>query len=342
MKRTFFTVLLFITLSASALLGCANDEEAPELTVTAVIAGNEGCPLYDSAKEGLFRLQSDFRIQTNITACDYEDSNYKPALENAANESELIIAVGQQLSGSLKETAPEYPEKKFVYIDNSISGEPNVFSIKFAQNEAAFLAGYIASTLSNTQMIGAVNSTESPASNDFFIGYEQGARYANIGVKVRREFSGSYTDSELARECADRLYEEGCDVILAAADGGSFGVIESASEHNRYAIGTDSDQKHIAPEAVLCSVKKEIGELVYQTTAEFINGSEFRGGETWLANLESGLIGISYGDDASKHPRIVPNKLQAEVRVIQDRIISGDITVRTAMDQSERRLFLCR
>lgn len=73
------------------------------------------------------------------------------------------------------------------------------------------------------------------------------------------------------------------------------GVFEAAREKNFYAIGVDSDQKYIADDVIICSMKKEVGNSIYQAVLEYLSGNTAKWGTTWVADMTSGFISIGYG-----------------------------------------------
>lgn len=204
---------------------------------------------------------------------------------------------------------------------------PNVLNITYAQNEGSFLAGYIAAKMSKTGVVGAVGGEDTDTINDFIVGYEQGAKYANAGIKVVRQYAGTYDDPAVGKECALLLNEQNADVIFQIASKTGDGVFEAAREKNFYAIGVDSDQKYIADDVIICSMKKEVGNSIYQAVLEYLSGNTAKWGTTWVADMTSGFISIGYGEEGSQQQ--VSDSLKAEVEELTKDITSGQIKVET-------------
>lgn len=103
---------------------------------------------YDSSKEGVDRLAKDFGVQVSTIECNNE--NHATQMKNAADQADVVVCVGWEFY-DVETIAPEYPNVKFIWIDNATS-EPvaNVLNITYAQNEGSFLAGYIAAAMSET------------------------------------------------------------------------------------------------------------------------------------------------------------------------------------------------
>ena len=107
------------------------------------------------------------------------------------------------------------------------------------------------------------------------------------------------------------------------------GVFEAAQEAGFYAIGVDSDQKYIAPEVIVCSMRKEVGDSIYYAVKEYMAKGDECGlfGTTWVADMATGYVGLAYGEAGSIQQ--VSAELKVEVEELVRKIISGEIKVDT-------------
>ena len=324
--------VLMVILSAMLLLSvfaCAKKPSAgsdSKATVAVVVAGKFGDrSFYDSSKEGLDRLVKDFGVTPITIECNNE--NHDIQIKNAAEKADIIALVGWEFY-NIEGIAPDYPEKKFIWIDNATDNPvANVLNITYAQNEGSFLAGYIAAALTKSGTVGAVGGEDVDTINDFIVGYEQGAKYYNPSVNVIKNYSNSYDDPAVGKDCAIALNDKGADVVFQIASACGDGVFEAAKEKGFYAIGVDSDQKYIDPEVIVCSMKKEVGSSIYTAVSEFLSGDVSRLGTTWVADMATGYIGIGYGDASMTQQ--VPDDVKAAVEDLKAKISSGEIKVNT-------------
>ncbi|MEE0797568.1 MAG: BMP family ABC transporter substrate-binding protein [Anaerovoracaceae bacterium] len=326
-------MILTLILAAFTLAGCSTDEQGEEdaITVTVVVSSAFGDKSFnDSAKEGADQLKEDFGVVVNTIEC--KEQNFKQNMMQAAEESDFVIPVGWQFY-EISEVAPEYPDTKFIWVDNpaeNIEELPNVLCITYAQNEGSFLAGYIAANMSETGTVGAVGGEDADTINDFLVGYEQGAKYANSDIKVVTNYANDYEDPAKGKECALALHDQGADVIFQVAGNTGNGVFEAAQEQGFYVIGVDQDQKISAPEydeQIICSMKKEVGLSIYDTIKKYIEDGTWDGARVWTADMATGYISIAYGNETSVQQ--ISDELKNEVEDIGNLIISGDITVDT-------------
>lgn len=284
---------------------------------------------YDSSNEGLEWLKAEFGAETKVLECQEDGSKYLEYLANAADACDVIFAVGWQFEQALPEVAEGYPEKKFVWIDNA--GEEtadNVMNVVYAQNQGSFLVGYIAASMSTTGKIGVVGGQDCATINDFVVGYEAGAKYANADTVVDVRYANGYEDPASGKECALALYDAGCDIVFAVAGKTGEGVFDAAAETGHYAIGVDSDQKYINPDVIICSMVKSVNLSVYDIVANI--DERFVGGSTWVADMATGYIDVGYGEEGMTQQ--VSDELKAEVETLKAAIIAGEISVPTALN----------
>ena len=329
MKKLLSLVLvLMLALSALAV---ASAEET--LKVAVVLSGATGDrSFYDSANEGLQALIDAGKVEGTLIECKNDASMFTTNLISAAEDNDVVIAVGWEFWDALAEYAPQLPDTKFIFIDNGLDGVgDNLMSITYAQNEGSYLVGYIAGKLSTSGKIGAVGGEDSETINDFIVGYEAGAKLANPDIEVQVQYAGTYDDPAKGKELALALNDAGCDIIFQVASRTGEGVFEAAAEKGFYAIGVDSDQKYINPDVIICSMIKQVGLSIETVITDLIDNGEWKGGQIWVADMSTGLVDVGYGDDTMTQQ--VSDELKAEVEDIKQQIISGDIEVPTAFQE---------
>lgn len=326
--KKYIALFLSMLMIACLFTGCgevAAQGGEENLTLALVVAGNFGDrSFYDSSNAGATRLEEE---GVTVKRIECGNNGHTEQIRNAADAADVVVLVGWEFF-DVSIVAPEYPDVKFIWIDNA-TDEPiaNVLNITYAQNEGSFLAGYVAAKMSQTGVVGAMGGQDDATINDFIVGYKQGALYANPEVAVEVIYSNSYDDPAIGKECALALHEKGADVIFQIASKCGDGVFEAAQEEGFYAIGVDSDQKYIAPETIICSMCKEVGDSIYFAVKDYMEKGDSCElfGTTWTANMASGYVGLSYGDAGSVQQ--VSVELKAEVEELMKKIISGEIVV---------------
>lgn len=321
-KRIALLLCVVFCLGMAAGCGAGADNG---LSLTLLVAGSFGdSSFYDSARAGCDRLAAE---EVQVTEVECFNEEHTQQIRSAAETSDIVVLVGWDFY-EVETVAPEYPQVKFIWVDNKTSAPvENVLNITYAQNEGSFLAGYIAAKMSKTGIIGTVAGMDNVTLNDFVVGYEQGAQYADPDVQVEVSYANTYDNPEVGRACALAMYKKGADVIYQVAAQTGNGVFAAAREKGFWAIGVDSDQKYLAEDVIICSMCKQVGQSIYDAVLSSLNGNADLWGTTWVADMASGLVGISYGEDGSVQQ--IPDELKTEVEALSQKIISGEIQVET-------------
>lgn len=279
----------------------------------------------DSAYRGLEEAHKDLGIKFKYVepASPAEDEEF--LREYAEAGYDLIIATGFQMTQSAQVVAKDYPDTKFVMIDDVVD-LPNVKSIKFKEEEGSFLVGAVAGMMTKNNAVGFVGGMENPLIKKFEVGFEQGAEYVNPKVKFYSVYTtgpNPFNDPVRGKENAISEINQGADVLYHAAGGTGMGVIAAAKEKGVYAIGVDSDQDGVAPGTVLTSMLKNIDVAVYDTIKSVVDGN-FKPGVAVYGIKENGVgtTNFEYTKD------IIGKEKIAKIQEIKEKITSGEIVVK--------------
>ncbi|WMI71847.1 BMP family ABC transporter substrate-binding protein [Aminobacterium sp. MB27-C1] len=305
---------------------------ADKTKVALVIANKLGdASFYDSANAGLERAKKELGIVGKVVECNFDPANYVPYLATAAKNFDLVFVVGFEFIDAIEQVAPEFPNTDFAYFD--VSGETaHVTYVDFKENEGSFLAGALAAMMTTREndphvnkdaIIGAVGGEDIPVIHNFFVGYEQGAKYVNPNCKILTGFVGSWSDPAKGKEMALNQYHNGADVIFQVAGGTGEGVIAAAKEANFYAIGVDSPQEYLAPEVVLTSMLKRLDNAAFDLIKAKQEGTYPRG-QVVSYDLKNNGVGLSWTDSALK---LVPEDVRVKLEEITKDVVEGKIVV---------------
>ena len=334
MKRSISMILILaLIIGIFAYVGnrMAEDTSKVALNVTILVPSAFGDKsINDSAFDGGEALKED---GMNVKYIECKDQDYKMNMMSAALESDVVVCVGWEF-WEITDVCLDNPNVKFIWADNQVDEPeeyPNLLNIMYAQNEASYLAGYVASAVSETGIVGVVGGNEDIATNDFIAGFTQGAKDCNRGTDVITNFAGGdYDNPELGQQLASDLFDQGADVIFQVAGFTGTGVYQEAQKRGLYAIGVDKDHKIEFPEyddCILCSVKKDIGRSIRKIIFQYANENTFDGGRVLLGNMAKGYVDLVYGDSSSK--QLVEKYLKEEITEIKADIIDGDLKVDT-------------
>ncbi|WP_020396598.1 BMP family lipoprotein [Thiolinea disciformis] len=285
-----------------------------------------------SFNEGVSNGAKRFTEETKVEVQEFEpanDSQIEQAIRRMAQRgSNPIISVGFSQSKALETVSKEFPDTHFTIID-SVVDQPNVQSVTFREEQGSFLVGALAAMASKTGKVGFVGGQDIALIRKFACGYEQGAKYVNKDVKVFQNMTGStgaaWNNPSKGGELAKSQFDQGADVVFAAAGGTGIGVYQAAKDNGKLAIGVDSNQNHLQPGTMLTSMVKRVDNAAYDTFKAQQEGS-WKAGKVTLGLAEKG---VGWAVDEHNEKMVEPYK--AKMAEIEKAIIDGTIKVHDYM-----------
>ena len=353
LKKLLAITTIFILLFA--IVGCqpeAEDpgtgeedpggEETPESKTIMMVTDTGGVndkSFNQSAWEGLQTLQEDYPDVTFDYIISNDETEYAANLRTAVDSgSNLTWAVGFMLADAIMEASEGLPDANFGIVDFTapIIGD-NVVQVGFKEQEGSFLVGLIAGMTTESNKLGFIGGMESELITRFEVGYRAGVLTANPDAEIDIAYAGSWSDTQLGKEIANTMYDQGADVIYHAAGNVGNGLFEAAKERGTgpegfWTIGVDRDQYEEAPENMLTSMMKKVGSAMAQITDEYLTTDEFPGGEVVELGLAEDGVGIAPTSDQT-----IPEENQEEILEMVEQykqmIIDGELVVPTTQDE---------
>ncbi len=287
----------------------------------------------DSAWAGVQMAVNELGVTANIVQ-SYEQSDYIPNLTAAAQISDVVVAVGFLIQDAVQKVAPQFPNTKFIFIDGSIQGIPNVESFIFDQQQGGFLVGYIAAAMSKTGIVGVVGGIPIPPVESYMYGYKAGVKTYNVlhgtNVNVISGYVGSFDDPSAGRSLTESQISQGADIVFQLAGLSGLGVIDAMKDAPKgyFAIGADQDQDYLAPGHVLVSAIKRVDIGVFDGIKSVYDGTFV--GETKTLSITNGGIGIS---PMTYTKQLVPQSVLSELKVLENMIKSGKLEIPQTKDE---------
>ncbi|MEJ0010230.1 MAG: BMP family ABC transporter substrate-binding protein [Alphaproteobacteria bacterium] len=281
----------------------------------------------DAARAGVEKAEHEFHIKVTEKRMSANDNITDVIKQVADSGATPIIAVGYQNVMPVLNLAERYPNTRFTVIDGLVPPLfPNVQSIIFKDHEGAFLVGMIAAKTARNGHIGFIGGMDVPLIRNFSVGYQQGARYVNPSVAIDTDMVGDKADAwsnpARAHDLAMKQFDNGAEVIFAAAGGSGLGVLKAADETGHYAIGVDTNQNGLFPGHVLTSLVKRVDIAVYDTLKTSSEG-KWNPGIKYLGIREGAL---DYAVDENNRG-LISETLIDQVATAKERIINGTINV---------------
>jgi basic membrane protein A len=264
-------------------------------------------------------------------------SDYAKNIAEFTDEGyDVVIGVGFLLGDALGDAAKENPDIKFISVDG-VPGEghdeswsTNGESLFFAEDQAGYLAGVLAASVSTSNHIGVVGGlVVVPPVERFVEGYIDGAKDTKPDITVDSVYTTSFTDPAMGNNAATQMINGGADVIFAAGGLTGNGALLAACQANILAIGVDTDQYETLPEAQACLVSSATKNIVValQNSLLRIAQDGFTPGFTTDDASTNGIGLAPFHDNADKVPAEVQTLLDTTLAGLADGSIVPDVTI---------------
>jgi len=342
MSRRLLILITALTLGLSGVVaGCGEDEEQEgggggqaqqqeqrriKVGIVTDIGGLNDRSFNSLAYAGLQRGQKELGIQGRALT-SRSNADYVPNLSSLAQQRyDLIVGIGFLMAEAIETVAKRFPNTNFAIIDSSqqaMKSKPaNVRGLLFKEQEAGYLAGYLAGLYvreagGEDQVISSVGGQKIPPVDRYIAGFRAGAEEAHPDIRVLNGYSQDFVDQAKCKEIALNQIQEGSQVVFQVAGQCGLGALDAAQERQVQGIGVDADQSFLG-DHILTSALKKVDVAVFETI-EQVQANRFQGGGDTTFDVKSGGVGLGKVN-AEGQP------FADQVRQVQERIASGELT----------------
>jgi basic membrane protein A len=275
------------------------------------------------ANAGLEKAKSELGVEGRVLTSK-ANSDYVPNLSSLAQQKyDLVIGVGFLMQDAMDTVATKFPSTKFAIIDvnaTDLKHKPtNVTGLLFKEQEAGYLAGYMAGLYvkdAGGDTIGSVGGQKIPPVDHYIAGYQAGAKAANPKIKTVNGYSQDFVDQAKCKEIALNQIQQGAKVVFQVAGQCGLGVLDAAKEKKLQGIGVDADQGYLGPQ-VMTSAEKKV-DVAVETAIKAAQDGSIQGGANTTFDLKNDGVGIGKTNTEGA-------KYESQVQAIADKIKSGEI-----------------
>jgi basic membrane protein A and related proteins len=276
------------------------------------------------ANKGRLDAQKELGIDTRVLLSK-SNGDYVPNLSTLAQQKyESVTAVGFLMAEALNTVAGKFPDTNFSIVDFSAAGlkdkPTNVEGLLFAEQEAGYLAGYLAGLWAKdngAKVISSVGGQKIPPVDHYIAGYQAGAKKAYPGIQTLNAYSQDFVDQAKCKEIALDQIAKGSKVVFQVAGGCGLGALDAAKEKGVQGIGVDADQSYLG-DHILTSAEKHV-DLAVANAIKSVSDGTFKGGTDVLNNIKNDGVGLGKIGPAGQ-------KYADQVEEIRQQIADGTIT----------------
>lgn len=336
----FYRVLSFALLLAA--LSFSGTVVAAPLRVSLLLEDpNPANPQAADLRRGLEQAEKRFGIEAHIVAAP-ADGDQTAVFRAAAAASDLVLVADARLHEVLRDNAANFRKVRFGCIDTGVRA-PNIMSVTFADEQAAFLAGAAAALTARSgalpgvaagEAIGWLSGESTPMDDSMFSAYVEGARLIFPEMRVIRRDAGSFIDEAAAAGQADGLMDEGTAVVAVMARRADAAAVKRIAARGGYLVGETS--RPLLPERTVTSIVRRLDLAVIEIVAAAAEG-RFAGGRIITRTLEDGGVVLASPEAFARSSGIaVPPRVFSRLEELRRELASGNIRL-----QSRRLPTLC-
>ena len=305
--------------------GAAQEEQAKSIKAGVVtdIGGLNDRSFNFLANKGLEDAEKELGIEGRVLLSK-SNGDYVPNLTTLAQQQfDLIVSVGFLMGDATNTVASKLPNAKFAIVDFSataLKDKPkNVEGLLFKEQEAGYLAGYLAGLWAkdnNAKVVSTVGGQKIPPVDHYIAGFQAGAKKAMPGIKTLNAYSQDFVDQAKCKEIALDQIAQGSKVVFQVAGQCGLGALDAAKEKGVQGIGVDADQSYLG-EHILTSALKKVDVAVFDAIKRAQEGAT-KGGSDVIASVENGGVGLGkLGPEGEKYAD--------QVKEVTDQIAAGEI-----------------
>jgi len=230
----------------------------------------------------------------------------------------VVITVGFMLGDATKKIAQKYPQVHFAIVDFAYDPPvANIVGLLFGEDQAGFLAGALAGSVTKSKTVGMVAGADLPPVVRFRKGYEAGVKHVCSQCEILGVYIDSFTDPARGKTAALSQIDEGADVIFGGGGATGSGAILGAAQAGAWVIGVDQDEylttfkqgEAQGANKLLSSAMKRVDNAVYGVIKMAVDGT-FKGGTQVLDASNDGIGLAPFHATENAIPDAVKAKLQ--------------------------------
>jgi basic membrane protein A and related proteins len=276
------------------------------------------------ANKGLEDAEGDLGVEGRVLISK-SNGDYVPNLTTLAQQQyDLSVSVGFLMGEATATVAGKFPNNNLAIVDfpaAGLKGKPqNVEGLLFKEQEAGYLAGYLAGLWAkdnNATTVSSVGGQKIPPVDHYIAGYAAGAKKANPGIKVLNAYSQDFVDQAKCKEIALDQIAQGSKVVFQVAGQCGLGALDAAKEKGVQGIGVDADQAYLGDHTLTSALKK--GDVAVFNAIKRAQDGKFKGGTDVIATVENGGVGLGQIGPAG-------TKYEDQMNEITDQLAAGEIT----------------
>jgi simple sugar transport system substrate-binding protein len=326
-------LLLLISIFTFTLFGCASKKANKSIAL--FIPGIcDNSPVYQMLRDGVeasvneYNQKNDVKVKLFVMEAGTNQAEWSSQLTalTASNEYDVIISSNPSLPDLVLPILKKFPKQKYILLDATAEGNPNIYTVCYNQYEQSYVTGYIGGLFSKSHKLALIAAQEYPVMNEVIAPYfEKGAKAANNLSSVEFRVVGNWYDATKGAELSDAVIKAGVDVILPICGGASQGVITSCKEKGAYITWFDDDGFSKAPGVIISSSTMAQEKMSREITDKYLN-DQVEWGKADMVGIKEGYI--NFVQDNPLYISTVDQSIRDKMAALIEDIKTGNVTIK--------------
>jgi len=265
--------------------------------------------LQSAAADGVI----DYVFSEGVSGTDYA----RAMREYAEQGVDLIWGEAYAVETEARQVARDYPDVAFLMGSSGGPSGDNFGVFGTRNHEAAYLAGMLAGTMSESSVFGSVGGYPIPEVNLLINAFRDGVREVNPDATFLNAFIGTWFDPPKAKEAAIAQIDAGADIIF----GERIGTADGAAEGGVLAIGSLTDYTPRYPGTVFANAVWNFRPTVDAIVADLRAGRPVGRDYTEYSFMKHGGNALVFVPDS------VPPQAISAMEQKRDAIVDGSFDV---------------
>ena len=243
------------------------------------------------------------------------------ALDQLADNYDIIIVHGAQFTAATTEIAAEYPDQVFaIGTSDQILGD-NIFTYMPMSEEPGYINGIIAAMTTKANKVGIVGPTDGGDSARFIRGFVKALNDTKPEVEYLLSWTGSFSDTVGAGDIGKTFIEAGCDVLVGPAQQAVGALRNVAAAEGVLWVGQTTAQLIDFPEVVVAAADYDYSAVIIGLIERTAEGKT--GAENIPLNYNNGGFVYTF----SENTELLPSDVKAAAQAALDAMIAAPNTI---------------
>lgn len=224
----------------------------------------------------------------------------------------LIFATSFGYMNAVLKVAQKFPEVEFEHA-TGYKRAANVATYATRLYEGMYLGGMAAGAMSKTHLIGYVAAFPIPEVVRAINAFTLGAQKMNPKIQTKVIWVNSWYDPPKARQAAEALIAQGCDVLTHHTD--SPAVVQTCEDKGVYSVAHNTDMTKFAPKTQLAAVELLWSDYYIERVRRVLD-DKWQSGDVW------GGLGVPMVD-LTAMSQVMPQSVHDAIKQTKADIIAG-------------------